>query len=83
MAATSETLEKLQQRIEHKPPESAEEWTEAQRKFGEAIRLLELAIPLARWSAISQHLIQRIYGSMILATDDPEAARAMVQEAQE
>jgi len=49
----------------------------------EALRLLELAIPLARWSAISQHLIQRIYGSMILATRDPDAARAMVDRAEE
>jgi threonyl-tRNA synthetase len=35
MAATSETLEKLQQRIEQKPPESSEEWTEA---FSESLR---------------------------------------------
>lgn len=47
----------------------------------EALRLLEMALPLARWSAISQHLIQRIYGSMILATEDPHEARSMVDRA--
>ena len=35
MAATSETLEKLQHRVENKPPTNAEEWTEA---FGESLR---------------------------------------------
>ena len=35
MAATSETLEKLQHRVEKKPPTNAEEWTEA---FGESLR---------------------------------------------
>lgn len=50
---------------------------------GEALRLLEMALPLARWSAISQHLIQRIYGCMILATEDPADARAMVARAED
>ena len=31
----------------------------------EARRLLERALPLARWSVIAMHLIQRVYGTMI------------------
>jgi tetratricopeptide (TPR) repeat protein len=48
----------------------------------EAQRLLERALPLARWSVIGMHLLQRIYGTMISAAPDPEAARAMVDQAE-
>lgn len=47
----------------------------------EAIRLLDLALPLARWSALSQHLIQRIFGTMILTAADREEARSIVDRA--
>ena len=47
----------------------------------EALRLLDEALPLARWSALSQHLVQRIFGTMIDATSDPDEARAVVDRA--
>jgi DNA-binding winged helix-turn-helix (wHTH) protein/tetratricopeptide (TPR) repeat protein len=40
-----------------------------------AIRLLREALPLARWSPLSNHLLQRIYGTLIAA--QPDAATAM------
>jgi DNA-binding SARP family transcriptional activator/tetratricopeptide (TPR) repeat protein len=46
-----------------------------------AQRLLQRALPLARWSLISLHLLQRIYGTMIQAAADPVAARAVVDQA--
>ncbi len=48
----------------------------------EARRLLERALPLARWSVIAKHLMQRVYGTMILAAPDPQAARALVDQAE-
>ncbi|HEX6886956.1 MAG TPA: AAA family ATPase [Candidatus Nanopelagicales bacterium] len=47
-----------------------------------AQRLLQRALPLARWSLISLHLLQRIYGTMIRAAADPVAARAVVDRAE-
>jgi hypothetical protein len=47
-----------------------------------ASRLLQRALPLARWSIIGQHLIQRVYGTMIAAAPDPESARAVVDRAE-
>ena len=47
-----------------------------------AERLLQQALPLARWSVIGLHLLQRIYGTMIAAAPDPVAARAMVDRAE-
>ena len=47
----------------------------------EALRLLDTALPLARWSPLAHHLIQRIYGTMIRATVDPDDARALVDQA--
>ena len=44
--------------------------------------LLQRALPLARWSAMSNHVLQRIYGSMIAAASDAEAARAVVDQAE-
>ncbi len=44
--------------------------------------LLLRALPLARWSPIGLHLLQRIYGSMIAAAPDAEAARAVVDRAE-
>ena len=40
------------------------------------------ALPLARWSAISLHLLQRIFGTMIRAAPDRDAARAVVDRAE-
>ena len=43
-----------------------------------ASALLDQALPLARWSIIANHLLQRIYGTMIEAAADPLVARAIV-----
>ncbi len=48
----------------------------------EAQRLLQQALPLARWSIMSMHLLQRIYGTMIEAAPDRLAARAVVDRAE-
>ena len=48
----------------------------------EARRLLERALPLARWSVVAMHLLQRIYGTMILAAPDAATARAEVDQAE-
>jgi len=48
----------------------------------EAQRLLQRALPLARWSVISKHLLHRVYGTMIGAASDPMAARAVVDQAE-
>ncbi|WP_426592597.1 ATP-binding protein [Cellulomonas sp. McL0617] len=45
-------------------------------------RLLERALPMARWSVIGSHLLQRIYGTMISAAPDTESARAVVDQAE-
>jgi len=47
-----------------------------------ANRLLQRALPLARWSAVAPHLLQRVYGTMIMAAADPEEARAVVDRTQ-
>jgi DNA-binding SARP family transcriptional activator/tetratricopeptide (TPR) repeat protein len=44
--------------------------------------LLQRALPLARWSVISRHLIQRIYGTMITAADSTVEALAVVEMAE-
>jgi DNA-binding SARP family transcriptional activator len=48
----------------------------------EATRLLNQALPLARWSVIGAHLLQRIHGSFVLAAPDPVAARIAVERAE-
>ena len=47
-----------------------------------AMRLLQQALPLARASMIAKHLLQRIFGTMILAASDPLEARAIVDRAE-
>jgi hypothetical protein len=47
----------------------------------EASRLLQQALPKARWSMMALHLVQRIFGTQILAAPDSLAARAVVEEA--
>ncbi|MGY1617970.1 AAA family ATPase [Geodermatophilus sp. SYSU D00691] len=52
---------------------------------GDAARagpLLHRAVPLARWSIIGQCLLPRIYGTMIDAAGDAEAAVAVVDRAE-
>ena len=48
----------------------------------EANRLLQRALPLARWSMLAMHVLQRVYGTMVLAAPDAAAARAMVDRAE-
>jgi len=48
-----------------------------------AERLLRRALPLARWSPLARHLLQRIYGTLISAAPDTHAALAIVDEAAE
>jgi DNA-binding SARP family transcriptional activator/tetratricopeptide (TPR) repeat protein len=48
----------------------------------EARRLLQRALPLARWAVMGLHLLQRIYGTMIAAAPDAWAARAVVDQAE-
>jgi DNA-binding SARP family transcriptional activator len=48
-----------------------------------ARELCERAIPLARWSVIAQHLLQRVHGTLIAAADDPAAARDLVAQSEE
>ena len=47
----------------------------------EASRLLQQALPKARWSMMALHLVQRIFGTQIVAATDPQAARAVVEGA--
>jgi tetratricopeptide (TPR) repeat protein len=47
-----------------------------------ARQLLDQALPLARWSLVSKHLMQRLYGTMITAAPDPVAARLVVDQAE-
>ncbi|HEY7072688.1 MAG TPA: winged helix-turn-helix domain-containing protein [Acidimicrobiales bacterium] len=49
----------------------------------EAERLLRRALTLARWSPLARHLLQRIYGTLVAAAPDREAALAVVDEAVE
>jgi DNA-binding SARP family transcriptional activator len=48
----------------------------------EANRLLHRALALARFTSVAQHLLQRVYGTMIAAAGNPAAARAMVDQAE-
>jgi tetratricopeptide (TPR) repeat protein len=48
----------------------------------EARELLRRALPLARWSPIALHLLQRLHGTAIAAADTPEEAYAAVGRAE-
>jgi hypothetical protein len=50
----------------------------AQGRNAEARELLQRALPLARWSSITLHLLQRIYGTMILSAQSPDEAHEVV-----
>ena len=47
-----------------------------------ANRLLRRALPLARWSVLAMHLLQRVYGTMVTAAEDTDTARALVDAAE-
>lgn len=47
-----------------------------------AMALLWQALPMARGSIVGRHLLQRIFGTMVLAADDPDEARALVDRAE-
>ncbi|MCZ7527612.1 MAG: ATP-binding protein [Acidimicrobiia bacterium] len=49
----------------------------------EAEELAREALPLARWSPLARHLMQRTYGTLIAAAPDAETALATVDEAKE
>jgi hypothetical protein len=54
----------------------------ARRDRPECNRLLQRALILARWSPMAPHLLQRIFGTMIAAAPDPNAAAAVVDRAE-
>lgn len=54
----------------------------AQGRPEEAQQLLQRALPLARWSVIGMHLLQRIYGTMIAAAPDRDTTLAVVERAE-
>ena len=54
----------------------------AQGRNLEARQLLNEALPLARWSIVGMHLLQRIFGTLIVSAPDAESARAMVDRAE-
>jgi tetratricopeptide (TPR) repeat protein len=54
----------------------------AQGRGDEARVLLDEALLLARWSTIGMHLLQRIFGTLIVSAPDPESARIMVDRAE-
>jgi DNA-binding SARP family transcriptional activator/predicted negative regulator of RcsB-dependent stress response len=54
----------------------------AQGRGEEARQLLEQALLLARWSTVGMHLLQRIFGTLIVSAPDPESARLMVDRAE-
>jgi DNA-binding SARP family transcriptional activator len=47
-----------------------------------ANRLLHRALPIGRFTSIAKHLLQRVYGTMIMAAENPAAARAIVDHAE-
>jgi tetratricopeptide (TPR) repeat protein len=53
-----------------------------QGRRDEARELLRQALPLARWSSLAPHLMQRIHGTAIAAADTPEEAYAAVARAE-
>ena len=54
----------------------------AQGRGEEARQLLDEALLLARWSTVGMHLLQRIFGTLIVSAPDPESARLMVDRAE-
>jgi DNA-binding winged helix-turn-helix (wHTH) protein/tetratricopeptide (TPR) repeat protein len=54
----------------------------AEGNRAEAERLAREALPLARWSPLARHLVQRTYGTLVAAAPDLPSAVAVVQEAE-
>ena len=54
----------------------------AQGHREEAQQLLRRALPLVRWSVVASHLLQRIFGTLIIAAPDAATARAEVDRAE-
>jgi tetratricopeptide (TPR) repeat protein len=54
----------------------------AQGDATEARELLERALLLGRWSMLAMHVLQRTYGTLIIAAPDDAAARAAVDRAE-
>ncbi|WP_299274458.1 hypothetical protein, partial [uncultured Georgenia sp.] len=48
----------------------------------QATVLATRALPLARWSTMALHLLQRIYGTLVYAAPTPEEALAVVDRAE-
>lgn len=48
---------------------------------GDAHRLLDHALRLARWSPLARHLLPRIYGTRIRVAEDPGEAAALAEHA--
>lgn len=48
-----------------------------------AEQLAREALPLARWSPLARHLVQRTYGTLIAAAPNADAALAVVDEAEQ
>ena len=55
----------------------------AQGRPDEARQLLDEALLLARWSPMGMHVLQRIFGTLIASEPDPQAARLMVDRAED
>jgi tetratricopeptide (TPR) repeat protein len=53
----------------------------AEGNRAEAERLAREALPLARWSPLARHLVQRTYGTLIASAPDADAAVAVAEEA--
>jgi tetratricopeptide (TPR) repeat protein len=53
----------------------------AQGRGEEARQLLDQALVYARWSTVGMHLLQRIFGTLIVSAPDPQSARLMVDRA--
>ena len=54
----------------------------AQGRPAEATELAERALPLARASMVAGHLLQRIFGTLVVAAPDPDLARVAVDRAE-
>lgn len=55
----------------------------ARGELAAAMRLLDHALRLARWSPLARHLLPRIYGTMIRASGDPVEAATVAREAED
>jgi predicted negative regulator of RcsB-dependent stress response len=54
----------------------------ARDEYDRATVLLQQALPLARGSLVANHVLQRIFGALVTAEQNPEAARVIVDRAE-